>query len=190
MGADEERAVDVRVVAAARGDLAAAVTEGRFRPDLYYRLAVVTVTLPPLRQRREDIPPLVGELLRRRGLEPGPIEGPGAEALATHDWPGNVRELRNILDRALALSPGATGFADLRLVVTPGVEEEPLGVRADLPFADAKRLVLDAFERRYLRDRLARAGGNLSAAARDAHLDRKHFRDLARRHGLLTDDED
>jgi DNA-binding NtrC family response regulator len=189
VGADAERAVDVRLIAASRQDLLARVTEGTFRPDLYYRLSVVRVTLPPLRRRREDIAPIVAELLRRRGLEPGRVAGPALDRLFAHEWPGNVRELRNVVDRALALTPGARCFADLRL--DPGPEGPapgaPLGVRSDLPYAAAKAELLAAFERRYLADVLGRSGGNISAAARAAGIGRKHLRELARRHGLVSD---
>ena len=158
LGADAERAVDVRVIAASRDDLDAEVAAGRFRADLLYRLGVVRVVLPPLRGRREDLPLL-------------------------------VRELRNVLDRAIALAPGARAFADLSIRLDPGAVagDDPLPVRADLPFAEAKQLVLHAFERRYLADLLARNRGNLSAAAREAAVDRKHLRTLARRHGLVDD---
>jgi DNA-binding NtrC family response regulator len=190
VGGDAEQAVDVRVVAASRVDLSLAVAEGTFRPDLYYRLAVVTLPLPPLRQRREDLPLLVAELLRRRGFEPGPIRGPGLEVLSGHDWPGNVRELRNVLERALVLSRGAQGFEALRLSLQPQGTGPEVPLRTDLPFAEAKQALVEAFERHYLRDVLARAGGNLSEAARQAGVDRKHLRALARRHGLLPEEPD
>jgi len=188
LGGDEDKPVDVRIVAGSGADLSVRVAEGLFRPDLWFRLSVVRVVLPPLRARREDIPPIVAELLRRRGLAPGPIAGPNLDRLVAHDWPGNVRELRNVIDRAVALSPGATGFGDLRLALTPTASEEPLAVRGDLPYADAKQLVLAAFERRYLRDVWVRAEGNLSAAARIAEMDRKHLRTLLRKHGIIADD--
>jgi DNA-binding NtrC family response regulator len=188
VGGDAEQAVDVRVVAASRVDLSLAVAEGTFRPDLYYRLAVVTLPLPPLRQRREDLTLLVAELLRRRGFEPGAIRGPGLELLSGHDWPGNVRELRNVLERALVLSPRAHGFEELRLSLQPHGSAPEVPLRTDLPFAEAKQAVVDAFERHYLRDVLARAGGNLSEAARQSGVDRKHLRALARRHGLLPEE--
>jgi two-component system, NtrC family, response regulator HydG len=188
VGGDAEQAVDVRVVAASRVDLSLAVAEGTFRPDLYYRLAVVTLPLPPLRQRREDLPLLVTELLRRRGFEPGAIRGQGLELLSGHDWPGNVRELRNVLERALVLSPRAHGFEELRLSLQPHGSAPEVPLRTDLPFVEAKQAVVDAFERHYLRDVLARAGGNLSEAARQSGVDRKHLRALARRHGLLPEE--
>jgi DNA-binding NtrC family response regulator len=184
VGADEERPVDVRVVAASLMDLSARVADGTFRPDLFYRLSVVRVSLPPLRARREDIGPIVSELLRRRGVEPGKIAGGNLDRLMAHGWPGNVRELRNVIDRAVALSPGARSFSDLRLSVAPSALEDPLAIRADLPYAEAKQALLAAFELRYLRDVLARCEGNLSAASRESGIDRKHLRALLVRNGL------
>ncbi|HYO65478.1 MAG TPA: hypothetical protein VEU33_05295 [Archangium sp.] len=140
-------------------DLSLAVAEGTFRPDLYYRLAVVALSLPPLRQRREDLPLLVAELLRRRGFEPGPIRGPGLEVLSGHDWPGNVRELRNVLERALVLSRGAQGFEALRLSLQPHGTGPEVPLRTDLPFAEAKQALVEPFERHYLHDVLPPAPG-------------------------------
>jgi DNA-binding NtrC family response regulator len=185
VGADSEKEFDVRVVAASGSDLAARVAEGAFRPDLFFRLSVIRLQLPPLRARREDLAPIVTELLRRRGLVPGPIEGPNADLLFAHGWPGNVRELRNTIDRALALSPGAQSFTELVLSLEPVGSTDAVGIRADLPYADAKQAVLHAFEARYLRDVLERCEGNISAAARESGLDRKHLRGLLRRHGLI-----
>jgi DNA-binding NtrC family response regulator len=188
VGADHEKDVDVRIVAASTHDLSARVAEGAFRPDLYYRLGVVKVVLPPLRARREDLPVLVTEMMRRRGLHAGPIEGPNYHSLLSHAWPGNVRELRNVIDRALALSPRAESFGDLRVrVQASSSADEPLAIRTDMPFSEAKNRVLEVFERRYLRDVLDRCDGNISAAAREAELDRKHLRSLLRRHGLISD---
>ena len=194
LGGDAERAIDVRVIAASRDDLDAEVAAGRFRADLLYRLAVVRIALPPLRARREDLPGLVRELLRRRGLPDEPPGGPGLDRLVAHGWPGNIRELRNVLDRALALAPGARRFAELAIRVDAGaVAGDAPGVRTDLPYADAKAAVLHDFERRYLADVLAREDGNLSAASRTSGIDRKHLRTLARKHGLVpggTDDDE
>jgi len=194
VGADVEKEVDVRLVAATGSDLSARVAEGSFRPDLFFRLSVIRLQLPPLRARREDLAPIVAELLRRRGLAAGPIEGPNADLLRAHSWPGNVRELRNAIDRALALSPGARSFAQLDLSLEPIGGEEAVGIRSDLPFSEAKEAVLHAFEARYLRDVLARCEGNISAAARASGVDRKHLRSLLRRHGLIpappVDDSD
>jgi DNA-binding NtrC family response regulator len=192
VGSDAPRAVDVRVVAASRHDLAAQVADGSFRADLYYRLSVLRVPLPPLRARREDIAPIAAELLRLRGLE-GPVEGPSLDLLHGHDWPGNARELRNVIERAIALTPGARRFQDLR-VAPPGdvspPRDEALAVRADLPWAEARALVLHAFERAYLDALMGRADANLSAASRLAAVDRKHLRALLRKHGIYAAPED
>ena len=188
LGGDTERAVDVRVIAASRDDLDAEVAAGRFRPDLLYRLAVVRVALPPLRTRREDVPVLVRDLLRRRGLADEQPRGPGLDRLIAHGWPGNVRELRNVIDRAIALAPGAQRFADLVIRIDPSpLAGEGLAVRSDLPYAEAKAAVLHDLERRYVADVLARTGGNLSAASRESGIDRKQLRAMARKHGLVDD---
>lgn len=191
VGSDEERSADVRVVAAAREDLEQRVAQGTFRADLFYRLSVLRVALPPLRARREDVAPIVAELMKRRGVAPGAVAGPNLQRLYAHDWPGNVRELRNVIDRALALTPGARDFSDLKIALT-GVAglDEALTVRSDLSFAEAKEAVLHAFERRYLADLIQRTEGNVSAAARESDLDRKHLRRLLRRHDLIADPAD
>jgi DNA-binding NtrC family response regulator len=180
LGGDRDRTVDVRVIAASRDDIDGEVAAGRFRPDLLYRLAVVRVELPPLRTRREDLPTLVRELMRRRGLADEPPAGANLERLIAHAWPGNVRELRNVLDRAIALAPGAARFSDLTIRIDPARGNDPaydaLAVRSDLPYAEAKALVLHELERRYLADVLARTAGNLSAASRASGIDRKHLR--------------
>jgi DNA-binding NtrC family response regulator len=189
VGADRELPLDLRLVVASQAPLPARVAEGRFRADLFYRIAVLHLRLPALRERREDIAPIVAELLRRRGMQPGPIEGPGLQRLCAHDWPGNVRELRNAIDRAVALSPGAERFLDLRLsLATQAPTHEPLAVRTDLPFAEAKAAVIEALEHRYLGELWSQSDGNLSAAARRAGLDRKHLRTLLRRYGFLPDE--
>ena len=192
LGGDAETEVDVRVIAASRDDLDAEVAAGRFRPDLLYRLAVVRVVLPPLRSRREDLPVLVRELVRRRGFVDEVPAGAGLDRLLAHAWPGNVRELRNVLDRAIALAPGAQRFAELaiRVEVSTAAAGEGLAIRSDLPYAEAKAAVLHELERRYLQDVLARTAGNLSAASRESGIDRKHLRTLARKHGLVDGPDD
>lgn len=185
VGADVERSVDVRVVAASADGLDQLVTEGKFRPDLFYRLSVVRVRLPPLRERKEDLRGLVREMLRRRGLDLGEVIGANLNRLVAHSWPGNVRELRNVIDRAVAMSPGAQAFSDLRLMVAPRAGQEGLPARFDLPYTQAKQQLIERFERLYLTDLITRHDGNISAAARDAELDRKHLRTLLRRNGLI-----
>ena len=140
---------------------------------------------------REDLAPLVRELLRRRGFADEPVLGPNLDRLVAHSWPGNVRELRNVIDRAIALAPGVQRFADLAVrVETAQAADAGLAVRSDLPYAEAKAAVLHDLERRYLADVLARTEGNLSAASRESGIDRKHLRTLARKHGLVPDTAD
>lgn len=187
LGGERERDADVRVVAASRRSLTRLVEEGTFRPDLYYRVAVVRVPLPALSRRPEDIAPIVAELLRLRGWQdPVVVEGENLDRLKGHDWPGNVRELRNVLDRALAMSPGVDRFEQLRLALSPVPDPGGgSGPRTDMRFAAAKEEAVARFERRYLADLLARTGGNLSAAAREAGMDRKNLRRLVNKHGLV-----
>ncbi len=187
VGADDEKKIDVRLVAASRVDLSTRVAEGAFRPDLYFRLSVLNVELPPLRQRREDIPPIVAELLRLRGFENADVSGPNLDSLRTHAWPGNVRELRNVIERGIAMAPRAQTFSELKISVS--VSPDSSDVRTDLPFKEAKDQIIDAFERRYVRDLHDRNDGNVSAAAREAEVDRKHWRELLKKHGLYEGDE-
>jgi transcriptional regulator with PAS, ATPase and Fis domain len=185
VGGERDIRVDIRIVAASTENLAEAARFGRFRPDLYYRLSVLQVDLPPLRDRRADLALVVAELLRRRGLDFGPVEGPNLERLRAHDWPGNVRELRNVIDRAIALSPRAESFDQLRLWLGTSQDQgAAIQVRTDLDYGAAKEAVLTRFERTYLEDVLARCDGNISAAAREANVDRKHFRALLKKHDL------
>jgi DNA-binding NtrC family response regulator len=184
VGADDEKKIDVRVIAASRTPIARLVAEGVFRADLAYRLSVVTVSIPPLRERREDLRPTIEAILRARGTTLA-LSQRTLDRLAAHDWPGNARELRNVLDRALALAPKATRLDELPLPpLGTGSTDGALAVRADLPFSEAKQRVVDAFERRYLEDLLSRTHGNLSEAARQASLDRKHLRELCEKHGV------
>jgi len=184
VGAGGGRTVDVRIVAATNRSLESEVNAGRFREDLYYRLAVIKVVLPPLRSRTDDLPMLVEHFLRR--LAPAGGAAPKISpdvlvALAARPWPGNVRELRNTVERAVSLS-GADAFAGGAGAVAggPGPIEENL----DLPFEEA----LGRFERRYLERALRRSGGNISAAARDAGVNRKLIQRLMKRYGMTADD--
>lgn len=183
VGADTEVKVDVRIVAAGQR-LAQRVEDGKLRADLYYRLSVVSVELPPLRERREDIGLIASTLLERRGFDNAALSHEQLDILRAHAWPGNVRELRNILDRALAMSPETPAVEDLQIHLRPDLVSEPLAVRTDLGFSDAKQTLIETFERRYLADLIARAGGNVSEAARVANMDRKYLTELLNRHGL------
>jgi transcriptional regulator with GAF, ATPase, and Fis domain len=190
VGGSATRAVDVRVVAATNRDLRAEVEAGRFRRDLFYRLAVVEVTLPPLRARKEDLPLLAHHLLRHTGFVHGVqhIDADVLRAFEAWRWPGNVRELRNVVLRALPFCQGGRmTLAALpeALTVSDEPEPEPLTTPdADLAFHEARERLLDSFERHYLKTLLDRTGGNLTRAARMAGVDRKTISRMMRRHGL------
>src|SRR6185312_6171378 len=174
----------VRVVAATNRNLRAEIAARQFREDLYYRVAVVRMQVPPLRERPDDIPLLVDHFVRQfRSGQALEVAADDMARLQRHSWLGNVRELRNVVERACALSHGT------RLEIDEALEERPAGRRSgasdiDLPFKEAKARIVDEFERSYIEALLKRHQGNLSAAARAAEIDRKHLRELLRKHGL------
>src|SRR5262249_10619478 len=155
--------VDVRVIAATNRDLRAEVNAGRFRSDAFFRLAVLKVRLPSLRERPEDIPAIGERILRGLGASAEDIERlatPGSwPALARASGPGNVRELRNYLERGLVLAETAP-------VADDGVADVPAG----LAYAEARRRALAAFERRYLETLVAEHGGRVAQAAQAAGM--------------------
>jgi two-component system response regulator HydG len=174
--------VDLRVIAATHRDLPKMVAEGSFRHDLFYRLNVVRIEIPPLRERGEDIPLLVHHLLARHRRAEAPIEGIEDDALALlvgHDWPGNVRELENTIESALALAPGPRlRAADLPLRRRrAGGAGEPL-LDADVP------LSLAAYERAALVRALRECGGDATQAARHLRVGRSTFYRKLARHGI------
>ena len=175
--------VDVRVIAATNRGLAAEVNARRFRSDLYYRLAVLVVQMPPLRARPEDLPLLVDAILESMGAADDPRaaalrEERALEHLASHPWPGNVRELRNHVERVLAFG------ALVPPVAVEVAEEEGDEVDPSQPYRLARQRWLARFERLYLERLLAAHGGNVSAAARAARVDRVHLHRLLSRAGL------
>lgn len=192
VGSVRSQTVDTRVIAATHHELPAAVALGTFRQDLFYRLNVVPLTLPALRERREDIPLLAVHLLQlatRGTSRTGVHLAPDAlSALAAHHWPGNVRELENVLRRALVFARGpALTAADLEFDPVAGVRRsEPSMDAVDLntPLPDAKQALIERFERQYVEQMLVATGGNLSEAARRAGKDRKSFWELAQRYML------
>jgi len=169
--------VDVRIIAATNRDLRRDVNRGAFREDLYYRLAVACVRLPPLRERVNDIPILVKNFLEehsRRDAVEYALEDGVAQRLMMRPWPGNVRELRNVVEQIVAF-----GIEEVSLVEAPE-QAAPI----DLPFKVAKAQLVERFEREYLVSVLAQHGGNITAAASAAELDRVHFLRLLDRYGL------
>ncbi|HEY3595077.1 MAG TPA: sigma 54-interacting transcriptional regulator [Polyangiaceae bacterium] len=177
IGGAQPLTVDVRIIAATNRDLRRDVNRGAFREDLYYRLAVACVRLPPLRERVNDIPLLVKNFLdehSRRDAVEYALEDGVSQRLMMRPWPGNVRELRNVVEQIVAF-----GIEEVSLVEAPE-QAAPI----DLPFKVAKAQLVERFEREYLVSVLAQHGGNITAAASAAELDRVHFLRLLDRYGL------
>jgi transcriptional regulator with GAF, ATPase, and Fis domain len=197
VGGSKEIRVDIRVVAASKRNLRLEVERGKFREDLFFRLAVVQIDLPPLRERRDDLPLIGKHLLARiddkaaHGAAPLHVPREVLEALSAHDWPGNIRELRNVLERAVYLSR-ATGQATLSMTALPSPTRseapahaaEAEGFEPGLSYREQRTRFEEAFEKRYVAWLLERHDGNVSAAAREADMDRKYLYKLAKKHGL------
>jgi DNA-binding NtrC family response regulator len=179
LGGKEEIHVDVRVIAATHRDLRAEVQRGTFREDLYFRMAAARIHVPPLRDRPEDVEPLVSHFAKQMAGQDG-IEATSSlmSALRFYPWPGNVRELRNVVEGALvtgSAAPEAAGAAvESRTQDTP----RPDGV---VPYRTAREAALGTFERAYLRCLMQSAGGNAAAAARLARMDRSYLMSLLRK---------
>jgi transcriptional regulator with PAS, ATPase and Fis domain len=187
VGANTERPVDVRIVAATNRPLAQFVNEGSFREDLYYRLAVVEVSVPPLRARREDIPLLARHFHAK-------LAGPGADLpesfvsmLGTRSWPGNVRELRNFIERSVSL-----GF-----VMRPTGVAAPAGgstleshVPIHLPLKEARQAWMESFESVYVRTMLQKTAGNVTHAAQLAGVSRRFLQRMMAKLGLRSGEEE
>jgi DNA-binding NtrC family response regulator len=186
VGSNETRKVDVRIVAATNRALSDEVKAGRFREDLFYRLNVVTIRLPPLRDRRDDIPVLAMCLLakraERREKRVDNIAPQAMERLCAYSWPGNVRELENVIERAVVLTRSDAITVDVlpSELLEPIGTSAPVGDETTMPFTEARSI----FELRYLRRALERASGNIAEAARLAGLDRSNFRRMLKRHRL------
>jgi len=201
VGANETRNVDVRVVAATNVDLSGKIAAGRFREDLYYRLNVIAIELPPLRDRRDDIALLAQHFLRKFARKSGKdVKRLAPDALSTltaYSWPGNVRQLENAIERAVVLARGDEitsddlpdaigGNAHLPTAQVVGSVSDAVDLvaktLADVPYAEAKRRVVRDFDRAYANQLLERSKGNVSEAARLAGLDRSNFRRVLRKH--------
>jgi DNA-binding NtrC family response regulator len=191
--------VDIRVIAATHRDLRAMVKTGAFREDLYYRLAVVRATVPPLRERIADVPALAMHFAAQQGHGDFALSPALLDQLARHAWPGNVRELRNVVDRALSLgtaaldeitdtedrpNPNATPIPPAMPSATGGSTPQEV---LDLPFKEAKASLIEVFERDYLTHLLARHKGNISRAAAEAGIDRNYIHRLVKKYGLEVD---
>ena len=167
VGSSETIQVDVRVLATTNRDLEAEVLAGRFRRDLYYRLAVVPLCVPPLRDRRDDVPELIDHFLarcaRRLQREPGTLDAAARDLLVSHDWPGNVRELENIITRASVLGTGSPVTADqLKRWLLPGGSERAADGSAGVPVG----LSLEEMERKLIEATLEHYGGHRAKTAK------------------------
>ncbi len=193
VGATEWRKIDVRIVAATNRDLKALVDQGKFREDLYYRLNVFRIALPPLRARKEDLPELIAHCLQRhaaRAGRPVPPIAPGAmEELCRHEWPGNVRELENTLERALLLAGGsAIETEHLGLPDPTARDDADMGEILELPYAEAIEHASAKAIRGYLLGILQRFKGNVTRAAEHARIERQSLHRLMKKHGVRSQD--
>jgi DNA-binding NtrC family response regulator len=185
IGSNVPRRVDVRIVAATNRSLAREVERAKFREDLYYRLAVILITLPPLRERPDDIPLLIrhfeASMVSRAGA-PTALSEAVVNGFAARSWPGNVRELRNAVARAVSLGSGGPRESEAAPAAAPGVDlAEPL-------LAGRER-VAEAYEKAYIAAALEQTGGNVSRAADLARVNRKFIQRAMKRHGLRGDTE-
>jgi two-component system nitrogen regulation response regulator NtrX len=196
MGGAQRVNVDVRVIATTSRDLQAEIAAGRFREDLYYRLAVVPLRVPPLRERREDIPTLARYFMARSGatsgMAPRELSEDALAAMQAYDWPGNVRELRNLIDWLLIMAPGEAREPIRPEMLPPQVgSAAPAVLKLDrsseimtLPLREAREL----FERQYLEAQLLRFGGNISRTAAFVGMERSALHRKLKFLGVQADD--
>jgi two-component system, NtrC family, response regulator GlrR len=179
VGSNQETMLDIRLIAATNRDLRTEINRGRFRSDLYYRLNTFSMRVPPLRERREDIPLLVAHYYEQLGAGEPPASL--LSDFARHDWPGNVRELRAAVERAVLLDDPT---------VWRGIAEASGPTPSDdsASFREAKERAVAAWERDYIRALIARHQGNISRAARAVRMDRNHLRELMLRHGVRVEE--
>ncbi|MBF0105197.1 MAG: sigma 54-interacting transcriptional regulator [Deltaproteobacteria bacterium] len=202
VGSTKTVKLDVRVISATNRNLKEEVKVGNFREDLYYRLSVVKIQVPPLRERLEDIPVIVEKVLsvaRFNKTDDGKfyvtrVEDDALKMLQRYQWPGNVRELTNIIERSVSFSEnGVIRGQHLQYVFSEADSGEEAtvrleGVEMDKPFKEAKQAVVESFEKEYLQELLERNKGNVSRASREAKIDRKHLRNLLIKYGIIKSD--
>ncbi|HXI57149.1 MAG TPA: sigma 54-interacting transcriptional regulator [Polyangia bacterium] len=189
VGGQRAISVDMKIIAATNRDLQKEVASGQFRADLYYRLDSLRVRLPPLRERREDIPGLIEKFARRvqSDVNPNFVQKLILTLARRPDWPGNVRELRNAVEKAILLGDVTPGLVIEETERVRGFPVDNGGqFQAGTSFHSAKERAVAAWEREFLQSLLSHSAGNLSHAARVAQMDRTHLRELLRRHRLLA----
>ncbi len=189
VGGSEPIAVDVRVITATNRELREAINKGTFREDLYFRIGVVTLHLPALRERVGDIPMLIEHFARSAGHDIAfdeLVEADEVDDLMQYAWPGNVRELRNFVEATLAMgeAPKLESNEDGEVSSNTGWSKLGLESLIRRPYKEARRLVLDEFEDLYFSAHLDRAGGNVAKAARNAEMNRSYLLDLLKRRGI------
>jgi DNA-binding NtrC family response regulator len=179
IGRNDSTPLDIRLIAATNRDLRLEINKGRFRSDLYYRLNTFRLRVPPLRERREDIPLLVAHYYEELGAGEPPASV--LADLARHDWPGNVRELRAAVERAVLLG-------DPQVWQSLAADDAPARPAENMSFREAKEIAVSQWERDYVRGLIAQHQGNISRAARAVRMDRNHLRELMVRHGIKPED--
>ncbi len=193
LGADNSTTIDVRIIASTNADLEDKIAGGKFREDLFYRLAVLTLRMPSLREIPEDIPLLANHFLTKVRAELDSdvqsFSTSALERLQQHDWPGNIRELQNVIRRAVLFCPGPVinsghlpiePFMDDIMPIVP-VKDENVTIT---PYKEAKERCLDAFTRKYIHSLLEKSQGNVSQAARISHLTRAALQKIIRRYDI------
>jgi DNA-binding NtrC family response regulator len=184
LGSEKDVHVDVRIVAATNRNLAIEVDKDRFRDDLYYRLAVVPVRLPPLREREDDIPMLVRHFekdWRTRPNPPAPLPDPIVERMKAHPWPGNVRELRNKIDLMLSLGLGDLPGAE---AADEGAAPAAMEVDIRIPYHRGRERLVELYTKAYIENVLKETKGNVSQAADMAQVGRAFVQRVMRRHQM------
>jgi two-component system nitrogen regulation response regulator NtrX len=196
MGGSARVKVDVRVLATSNKDLQSEIAAGRFREDLYYRLAVVPLRVPSLKDRREDVPPLAQLFMARSaensGIPPRELSADALTALQAYDWPGNVRQLRNLIDWLLIMAPGSSLESIRADMLPPEINSNAPALLTIDPSADIMGLPLrearDLFETQYLQAQLLRFGGNISRTAQFVGMERSALHRKLKQLGVNSDD--
>jgi DNA-binding NtrC family response regulator len=186
VGETKARRVNVRVISATNRDLEREVNKGRFREDLYFRIAVISARVPSLRERLDDMLILLRTFLSQLGVPEEERLFPAhvIQEMTKHDWPGNVRELRNYVERSVVLQSASPALRRGAGGIATGPNVQGGGIDLSVPFRIAKVGVIDSFERTYLTQLLEAAGGNMSKAARLAGMDRMYLHRIVQKHGL------